>query len=433
MESSKRGDVQGLNNYPLDDEISLFELWDSVYSQRWLVVAVAFIPVAFAMLYLVFGPKTYEVSAIVLPPDQSEIKELSAPSVEGATREAIFSDFLENLISPDLHIEIAKEPAFRANFYKDDEVSDGEVLESINEQLIVRLPEKNKTELLISELAKTEFGFQDKEPGLTYRFMSETIAKAESVTIDMVRNDILSEIDRKVDNKQRIFELKDQAVTLEVQSEIEELLEKDREKSAQILDKVKSLNKKAEEDRLNRIVRLEESLTVAKKLGIKTPVNPIEYQRSSGATEAKIDIASRDPIGFWLGSKILSAEIETLKKRKDDSPFIAELTELTKELDMLKTNERVEMLQSRESNIPFSKELRDLKNEIVTLKASRDKIAQADFSVFKYMQRPIEPTRPVKPKKLIVLGLSLVFGVMMGLMVGLLRAAVLKRRGEVGN
>lgn len=415
--------------YPeIGDEIDLMELFSELWRQRWMVVQVAGGIFLLALLYVFFGPKSYEVDAGVLPPDVSAMAALSAPGVEPVSPDSVYNVFVENLISPDVYLQVANQTdgGLKSYFYDDEGVSNTDVLKDIKDSISIDLPKEPKNKLLVDNAKLTRFSFMAADPKISYAFVNNVVKAADAMTVAKIRNDILAELNRDIGNKQKEFALKDQALNEEKESEIERLLEQDRKNISEIDDQINSLKEKAQADRESRIVRLTESLGIAKKLGIKTPVNPSDYQKTALQANAKIDVASSEPSGYWLGTKILSAEIAALRSRKDDAAYVSELTDLRKKLKLLATNERVNMLKSRKNNLPFSEDLRTLNSEIETLKVAVAKIMKAKFDVFKYTEKPIIPSRPVKPKKLLVLFLALVLGVIVGIAAALLRSAIQK-------
>lgn len=414
------------NDFSSNDEIDLFQLWDSLWSQKHIVFSVVFFVVFGAVLYLVIAKKTYEAVAVVLPPEPGAISELSAPGIEHISVSEIYNRFVEKLNAADVQMAVAEEEVLKLYFFTDEETSRDLVLEGLGDSLTITLPVEPKSKSLLADSKAVNLTFQATEADIAQTFIAALLANAEVEAKREIVGNVNLEIDRGIDLKSRLFALKDKAISDEIEAEIERLLEADRLESAKLQERIEQLHKKAEQDRSSRIARLEESLEVAKKLGITTPIDPLDYE-SRGKAEAKIDMKNRDPGGYWLGTKILSADIESLRSRKDDSPFIAELTELRKELAMLATNERVEMLKDRQSNLFFSEELRNLKNEIAMLEVARTKISQAKFDVYKYAQRPIVPSNPIKPKKFLVLAISILLGGMLGIMIALIRSAVLNR------
>jgi LPS O-antigen subunit length determinant protein (WzzB/FepE family) len=412
------------------DEIDMFELWDKIWSQRQVVALVTLLCVLGAALYIFREPKTYETETLLSPPEKSSLTELNIPGVDPVSPDFAYNAFLERLSSPNTLLEIAREDRLKTYFYEKEDVSDINVLKAIRGNLKITLPEEPKNKLLVDNFKNSMLVFQAKDAELSYTFVKSLIEHTDIGTKIKIKGDILAELNRRIENKKRLFALRDEAIKKEITSEIERLLEADRLAASELKKQILFVQKKAEQDRSYRITRLEESLAVAKKLGITTPVTPFDYQRSTSAGEAKIDIANRDPVGYWLGSKILSAEVESLRSREDDSPFIGELTELRKKFDMLATNERVEFLKNRQDNVPFHDDLRAMKNEIIALEVAIDKIAQANFAVFKYNQQPLIPTTPIKSKKVLVLAVATILGLMLGIFIALIRSAILNRSAQ---
>lgn len=418
------------NHYEPDDEIDLFDLFETIWDKKYLISVVVFLCLLLASVYIAFGPRVYETQAIVLAPEKKSLIELSAPGVAPVSPDFVFNIFLANVMSPDVHLKVVGEDALKTHFYVNETVSDMDVMKVVKDDFHVALPEEPKKKLLVENLKAASISFQADPDEISYAFLERVIVYSEAAAKAEARGSILADLTRNITNKKRQYELKNDALDKEIESEIERLLESDRLASAELTKQIEFVQKKALRDRNDRITRLEELLAVSKRLGITTPVMPFDYQRVSSSADARIDIASQEPGGYWLGEKILSAEIESLRSREDDSPFIAELTELRKKLGMLATNERVDVLKKRQSNLPFSEGLRNLRNEIATLELAIEKINKATFDVFKYTQQPLFPTKPVKPRKALLLVASLVFGLIFGSSIALISGSLQKRRSK---
>src|SRR5699024_10015151 len=137
---------------------------------------------------------------------------------------------------------------------------------------------------------------------------------------------------------------------------------------------IEVLRKSAEEERQNRIVRLEEALTLAEQIDLSTPPDRGNLITSySGETT------------YLRGSRALESELALLKERKNNDPDIPELTTLHKKLDLL-------------------------------AKAETEEVGFELASVDNWA--PV-PEAPIKPKKSLIVALGFILGGMLGVFITL--------------
>lgn len=119
-----------------------------------------------------------------------------------------------------------------------------------------------------------------------------------------------------------------------------------------------------------------------------------------------------------------------LKARKSDDQQIAELRGLEKELKLLESNREIETLKARESFEPFVVGAAALREEISKLEGL---LAQdyENVSLMRVDQFAMVPTKPIKPRKSLILAAAVVAGGMLGVLVALIRNAAAARRERV--
>jgi len=147
--------------------------------------------------------------------------------------------------------------------------------------------------------------------------------------------------------------------------------------------------KLAKQRRLDRIAELEEAIQIAKNMGLEE--NPL-ITDSKGA---KAITMNQLPL-YMMGTKALQAELNALRHRRDDDPFIEGLRNLQEQLAKL---ERLEF---------------DPKN----------------IRSFRLDQKAIPPKRPFKPKRMLVVALSLIAGLALGMFAAFFAEAFAKAKEE---
>jgi len=120
-----------------------------------------------------------------------------------------------------------------------------------------------------------------------------------------------------------------------------------------------------------------------------------------------------------MGSEALEAERKALLARRSDDFTEPRIAQIARELKLLEHNRQIEVLKSRENEDLFLKDLAVWREE-----AARLRSLQFDAGSLKLVaidQRAVEPRQPIKPKKSLIVALTLVLGGMLGVFVALVR------------
>lgn len=143
----------------------------------------------------------------------------------------------------------------------------------------------------------------------------------------------------------------------------------------------------ARKQRDDQIVRLSEALVIARSIGLEKP--PIISGNLSDEISAGVD----GTLTYMRGTKALEAEIANLKSRESDDSF-------------------VEGLRGKQQMLQFYRNL--------SIDPSVVGVYQQDGGVE-------QPDKPVKPKRMLIVMMSLLVGVGLGVLVAMLREALVRR------
>ncbi|MGX5219804.1 LPS O-antigen chain length determinant protein WzzB [Pseudomonas segetis] len=159
-------------------------------------------------------------------------------------------------------------------------------------------------------------------------------------------------------------------------------------KAQSLSRQVDALRATAEKRRQDRIARLQEALIVADAVGYDSP------QVTPGKTSSDGDFAEfmDGNLMYMRGAKAVKAELAVLEKRTNDDPFIVELRGIENQMDFL------QKIDVNPDNV----------------------------SVFTFDSPALVPETPVKPKKLLVLLLGAISGIMVGVFIVLFRMFIVK-------
>ncbi|MBF8669055.1 LPS O-antigen chain length determinant protein WzzB [Pseudomonas putida] len=151
---------------------------------------------------------------------------------------------------------------------------------------------------------------------------------------------------------------------------------------------IRAAQASAMKQRTDRIAQLNEALRVAKSIGLEKP--PI----ISDALATEVSAGMAGALTYMRGTKALEAEIANLKARASDDPFISGLRE-------------------RQEKLAF---LRDFK------------IDPSSIAMYQQDGGVEQPDEPIRPKKSVIVTISVVIGLIFGGIVALLRDVWIKRR-----
>ncbi len=413
--------------YIEEDEIDLFELWQGLVEEKKAIFITAFTTVALAAAYAFFGGKTFETTSAYQAPLAKDVTDLNFPGGFSMKPDQAYKTFQNNLLQPDLIKEsYQNNPKIQQLF--DNDVSADDAIQTLQKLITIKLPDlekkKNKKEPQIFTQVSTQWKTAEESLLINKQLISEATQQTKA----QIFADFKKQLQHRLKMNQTAFDLENKRVNRELQAEIKRLTEEDDEKRRKINERIQLLRDKAKQDRQFRIERLQTDLAIAKRLGIKTPLDPLDYKKSKNQSKLKIDFTKRYPSGYWMGATVLAEEIDRLQNRTTDDPFITELPELFKQLEDLKVNERIQTILARKDNLPFSDKLRQLVNERKMLNKALQALNTADFKVVQTVQSPLLPSKPIKPKKALILAVAAVLGLMLGIFIALIRHAAKNRK-----
>ena len=289
-----------------DDTIDLYELWITLWNKKWLVIAVTVIAALGSVVYALNAPQIFKAEALLLPPSAKNIQSLNLQSMqegeqgrlarrveqvskacmEGGQEVAVckaFATFKNNLSSRSLQKKFIDEQGLMDILSPDrtPETRDIEILESFAKMIKiehVKRALKNVTGISVSmESGDPEFAANLVNDYINF-FDAETILAMSAAA----RNSLEGQI-RDIENT------------------------------------IGSKRQMAKQRREDSILRYEEAAEIAVKLGVRDRVDTMNVGKTL----------------YYRGYRALNAEINILKIRKSDDPFIVGLRDLQEKLTLL--------------------------------------------------------------------------------------------------
>lgn len=344
-----------------DDEIDLFEIWDSLMQQKWLITLVVVVSLISTALYVFTVAPTYKSTIYFLPPSAEEIQEMNALNLllgKGFYKEdEVYSSFFEKLNSRELKKSIFRKYEI-VNTYSDnfDSLTGkkkiaffNKYFEVFSKSLKINYPKKNTTSIQVSL-------------SLELKLPAETVAKILNEMVFFAKKEVIEQYVRDILAKNSIYQ-------------------------KHLNSEIVSLRNIYEFRRLDKIARLEEAIKIAKKLEIAKPM----------VMGAKINVQGLANQGlplYYLGYSMLEAELNALKNRKNNDPFISGLRKLQQQF-----------------------------SELVNLRQNA-----SEFGVVTIDQEAVAAAKPAKPKKALILAVAGIMGLMLAIFIALIRRSFENRK-----
>jgi len=271
-----------------DDEIDLFELIESLWKEKVLIVAITAVITFIGIGYALLTPSTYEARVEILPPSISDISELNKfdvlkssqtqTQIQTQTQE-IFADFLSILKSKQLRKKFLLEEGVMKSLF-DKETSLQQAIEGLDKMIDLEVPKKGPKN-------KASFKLQFNDAELAAKFANRLV----ELGIEQYQMNISLAFNSLIDTRE------------------------------QSLDE--------------EINKLKEAFLIAKKLDI---IEPLESKYQTVKTKPRsIVITEEIRYLYSQGTKALNAEIETVSKRKNNLSMVNGLIEIEQDISPLKT------------------------------------------------------------------------------------------------
>ena len=405
---------------PQNDEIDLGELIRALWERKRLIICVAAVVTLLSVAYAFLATKYYRTQSILRPVAMNVLDELNASGLYELTPEEALQRVGAGISSYEYRLEY-----FNANqeLFGPDAMSDGQTPEQALNQII------EDFEILRPDPKRPDGGFSyvglaytypwgvkgaDIVNGLIqYVIQRERTALAEDVEV-IIRNR-LAKLEQRMAAERAAYQADKQA-------KIASLSEADALKRAELQDELNSLRKQLRTRRDDRIAQLNEAIMIAKSLGIEKPSTPSTLADnlpvSGSGNVIRTEVNNQQIPLYFMGTEALEAERNALQKRRSDEFTEPRIAKLQADLRLLEQNREVELLRQRadedvyiENYAKWSQEAAELKG--LNLNLSALQLVNVD-------RQAIYPRSAIKPKRLLVVLVGGVLGMMLGLFVAMI-------------
>lgn len=338
------------------DEINLRDLALTLWESRLLIVIITLVALIGAAVYAFQSTPVYETQAQTHLPPASGLEsyntayQMTGPAAEAVAQSMRITDAIPALEPEEtyqLFLRHAASVSLRQEFFRehylpyfDDSPSEGELAarwRRFNSDLTISLPRRAEDNNLM------RITLQGRDPKLIAQWLNTYLDMAIAKTQAELAANLASAVN------QRRASLEDQAATLRSGKHKERELE---------------------------IARLQEALALAESIGLQTP-----------PTSGNLITSYTGPTTYMRGAKALRSELDLLRNRKSDDPFIEQLPAIFKRLELL---------------------------DNINLSPASIQVATIDESAS-------IPQEPIKPRKALIMSLGLVLGGILGIFIALIR------------
>lgn len=418
-------------SHPASDEIDLLELFSGVWRQKKLVVGCTILAGVLGVGYAFLAPKEYQVSSVLRPAAINELDALNRSEVYKLPPAEALNKVGAQLESYETRLSFFKahQGMFEA-FQRPGQTLEQSFEEFNRDSINLVMPDPKKVDL--SSYIRLEMRYPKNVDGVA--ILNDFVAYAIAAERDQVGADLkvivnnrLNELKGKIDASRSNYET-------EKESRIATLLEDDKVKQARLEDELSALRLQMKMQRTGRLQELAEAIAIAKSLGIKQPTTPssmADASRGGSSQVMRTEVNNQQIPLYFLGTDALEAERAALERRTSDDFTNSRVAKISKELQLLKVNREVEVLKSRGNDDVFLQDVEPLRAEQSRLRSLN--IDMSNLKLVTVDRLAQEPLGPIKPKKLMVIAMSLVAGLLLGVLAALVRHFVLLRREPERN
>lgn len=421
------------SNQPLNltrsDEIDLIELFQSLWAQKWLISGAAAVVAAAAGAYAFLATPVYEVQSLLRPALIKDLDELNGTGVYTLTP----ADALKK-VGASLDSYKTRLGFFQANknlfegLAKPDRSLEQAFEEFNREKFSLLKPDPKKPDNL-SDFVGIELSYPEYLDGAA--ITNGLVAYAIEVERERIAADLKVVIANRLNDVERKIKAARASYEADKASRIVKLRESDSLKRADLQDELKALRQQLRTKRMNRIAQLDESIAIAKSLGISKPTTPAAMGDEGRSTQGqgsviRTEVNNQQIPLYFMGTETLQAERDALKARSSDDFTEPRIAEIAKELKLLEQNRKIEVLKNRKDEDLFLKQLAQLREEEARLKGLD--LDLSALTLARVDQPAVQPLKPESPKKLLIIAIGLVIGGVIGVFVALIRGAMRKKK-----
>lgn len=404
-----------------DDEIDLIELCKNLWCEKITIVTCTAIVTLIGALYLLTTKPIYEATVQIQAPTAGELQTINNTRLISVEPGQALNEL----------IYVVESNKFKY-----------QLIDQIRQDLteLKGIPE-NKLDTLISNptFYKINYPTVKNKYHTAPKFHALSITGLNGTLAAEIAGTIISTASKKLIEKWReeFTLLKESALedknaelaitTLNAKEQREDTIRRLREETQlnikNLEDKINSRKNYILKNRENQVIELQQALEIAEKLNIQQPstLNSMSNQaKASKQISVNTDIHNEEAPLYLRGTSLLKAELDSIRQLPKNLFLDSDLIKLETDLQAVRQNREIEILNARESDAAFVPRLQELKEDIRQLTDTQFPQVNIDFKA----SPAIAPQSPIKPRKVLILAVSIILGGMLGLFVAIGRITV---------
>lgn len=403
----------------IQDEFDLFRVIKELWRRRAMIIAIAFVITLLGLVYAFFVTPEYEVRTVLRPAALNDLDALNRSGVYNLPPGAALVRVGAALDSYEIRLNYFRaHPELVAAYTQSGETAD-QAFANFNDAFKLVQPDPKKADLLTAYIG-LNMRYDEGIEGAA--FLNDFVSYA----IEQERTQLAKDLKGIVSNRLQEVEAKLKSAMADYDaskdSRIAKLIEKDLIKSARLRDELKALRVELKLKREARLAKLDESIAIARSLGLKKPASPSSMSEEvvGTANVIRTEVNTQQTPLYFMGADVLEAERNILRKRSSDDFTEPRVAQIKKELLMLTSNREVEVLLARENEVLFLEGVEELRAERARLNNINTDLAQ--LRLVSVDQYATDPLYPVKPRKPLIVSVSLFLGLILGVFITLSRS-----------
>ncbi|WP_338525664.1 GNVR domain-containing protein [Pseudomonas batumici] len=400
--------------------VDFFVLFQVVRKQKKFILGLTLFSGLLASIYLFFTTPIYQVSSVLRPAAINELDALNRSEIYKLPPSEALLKVGASLDSYETRFSFFKSnPSLFQAFKRPGRTLEQNFEDFNRDSLNLILPDPKKADSLSASVAlELNYPKDADGPAILNGLVDYAIsAQRGQIAADLkvIINNRLNELKEKIAAARANYDT-------EKEAKIASLLEADNLKRDHLQDELKALRLQLKTERNDRIAQLSEAIDIARSLGIQKPTTPsaLAEQSSPGSNNVmRTEVNNQQIPLYFMGVDALEAERKTLQQRKSDDFSERRIAQIAKELELLKSNREVEVMNQRKNEDIFLKGVQELRAEVTRLRNLNIDIDK--MKLVSIDRIALEPSSPIKPKKALILLLSLLLGCIVGVILVLSR------------
>ncbi|WP_454784951.1 Wzz/FepE/Etk N-terminal domain-containing protein [Legionella sp. WA2024007413] len=404
--------------------IDFFSLLSALIKKRVFIAGVTALCTLCAILAAFLLPKTYEVKSNIVEPYPYQFQKLIINTDLDIPGRLLFKKFVKRLSKKSNIISFLKENNLVIPKDQETQISKEKRVHLLNKaaenykvfvinhfkgDLKDNFKDNSQEAELVTLSRKLDLQARDNKAYLAYtnQKVLENIISTQKEIIQSKVIKLTETIHTRIGN-----------VTASRNNEIKRLIEQQNLSIAQLNNNINALTKRDQRDRQIRLQELNQALQTAQLLGITYP-NQFQEIKNPNVV---VDVGSNRKDLYLKGTTYLKKEIAHLKENTHTLKYEKKLSILQEKIDILKNNATITALRERKDDTPYTNTIEKLQAELKHLNSLNFDVS--GVNLYAMDGQPLVDSKPIKPKKGLIIALGLMMGFLLSCIIVLFQDAI---------